>query len=243
MKRKMGVSVALLLALAALTVMTGCRWVKFPTFTETTSIPLRGATTVTAQIQQSVGELTLRASAVPTDGVQADFTYAPEDWKPDVVTSSEASSASFRISSPASDGRSWFGYMRNTWVITMPTGVKTDLGLDLGVGTSTVDLRGIDVASLSVRTGVGETSIDLSGTRTHNVTVRVQAGVGNLTLRLPRTISVKVTTPEKGVGNLSAPGFIQNGDLLINGEFLVAGPTIDIELVRGVGNVTLELTD
>lgn len=245
MKRKMTVAIALLLALMALAMMTGCRWVKFPTFAETESIPLRGATTLTGEIIQSIGELTIRPSATPTDAVGAEFTYAPESWRPSVSRSFNTSDTGFRIESPRDGGNLPFGYTRNSWVITLPGGVMTDLSLELGVGRSVVDLTGIDLTHLRARTGVGDTSIDLSkiDMPINNVTVRIEAGVGNLVLRLPRTVPVRITTSEQGVGNLSAPGFIRNGDLITNGEFLMAAPTIQIELVRGVGNVTLQLID
>jgi hypothetical protein len=245
MKRKMGLAVALLLAFVALTAMTGCRWVKFPTFDETTSIPLRGATELVGEIQQSVGELTVRASATPTDAVGAEFTYAPESWKPDVSISPNLGIAGFRISSPHEGGTQWFVYTHYSWVITLPTGVITDLTLDLGVGNSTVDLRGIDLFRLRAMTGVGNTTIDLSGIRptVQNPTVRIQSGVGNLTLVLPRDIGVAVTTQEKGVGNLSAQGFDRVGDKLTNAAYGGSDPQMEIEIVRGVGNVTLELAD
>jgi hypothetical protein len=239
----MTVAIALLLAATATLTLSGCKWVKFPTFSGTSTLALNGATNLTAEIVQSIGELTVSASTAPSRTVQADVTYAPESWKPVVTSSVNASDAVFRMVSPRDADRLPFGYTHNTWAVTLPTGVMTRLSLELGVGRSVVDLRGVDLSTLSVRTGVGDTTIDLSGTRSNDVTVQLMAGVGNLTLRLPRSMGVKVTTPEKGVGNLAALGFDQAGDTLTNAAYSGTGPKMVISLVRGVGNVTLEMTD
>jgi hypothetical protein len=243
MKRKMTVAIALLLAATALLTLSGCKWVKSLTYTGTSTLPLNGATSLTAEIVQSIGELTVSASTAASRTVKADVSYAPESWKPIVTMSANASDAVFRMVSPSDADRFPFGYTHNSWAVKLPTGVMTQLSLELGVGRSVVDLRGIDVNSLSVRTGVGDTSIDLSGARTKDVTVQIVAGVGNLTLRLPRGVGVKVITPERGVGNLSAPGFDQVGETLTNAAYSTTSPQIVIALVRGVGNVTLEVAD
>lgn len=246
MKRTIRVALAALIAVTALGSMTACRWVRMPSFTERSTLSLKGATRLAAEITQGVGELSLHASFDPPGAVTTEFTFAPESWRPDVTSSVASDTASVRISQPESSGFSLFGYTRNSWTVTLPAHVETDLRLRLGVGSSNVDLREIDLVRLSATTGVGDTTIDLTGPRTKDLTARIQSGVGNLTVRLPRNVGVKVNMVDKGVGDLSASGFTSQGDSMINAAYAGVtglGPTIEIDLVRGVGNVSLLLAD
>jgi hypothetical protein len=235
--------------IAVLVAITGCTRVRLQddastkTSTEAHSIPLQGATSLRVNVRQGVGDLTMRASSATTDVVQTVFTFAPASWRPELSSSVEASAASLRIAQPSSSGAPIFSDVRNSWVITLPKGVATDLSLQLGVGTSDVDLRGIDLTNLNALTGVGDTTIDLSGPRTTDLAAHIEAGVGRLTVRVPRTIGVRVTGRQDGVGHFTADGFVAEGNTWVNPAYSAAGPKIVIDLVRGVGDVTLVMVD
>jgi hypothetical protein len=241
--------VATTLILVAMLAATGCTRVRLQdnpstkTFTETSQVPLKGATGLTVDIVQGVGDLTLRGSAEATDAVRTAFTFAPEAWRPEVSSSVNGTSASLSIRQPDQSGVPLFGDMRNDWVITIPGKVPTDLTLKLGVGTSDVDLRVADITRLSALTGVGDTTIDLSGPRATDLPARIECGVGRLTLRLPKNVGVRVTGRKDGVGNFSADGFIAGANSWENPAYAGSGPKIDVDLVRGVGDVTLVLVD
>lgn len=248
MKKMTAVATALILV-AALAVTTGCTRVRLQdskttkTFTESNSVPLQGATSLAAVIHQGVGELTIHGSEDATGAVQTTFTFSPENWRPEVTSSVEGTAASLRIEQPSNSDATMFTDVRNSWLVSLPHGVATDLTLELGVGKSDVDLRGVDLTNLDVSTGVGETTIDLSGPRTSDLGARVEAGVGTLTMRLPRNVGVRVSGREKGVGKFSADGFTSQGDTWVNSAYAGSGPKIEIDLTRGVGDVILQLVD
>lgn len=249
MKRSIKYAVTLVALAAVLGATAGCTRVRLQddprtkTVVEAKSYPLSGATTLTADIAQGVGDLKVRPSADTTTDVRASFVFSPESWRPETTFSVDASTAVFRVRMPSDSSSPTFSHNRNSWTIDLPAGVPTDLKLRLGVGTSQVDLRGVDLTALDAVTGVGSTTIDLSGPRTTGLTARVEAGIGELTIRLPRGVGVRVTSANDGVGHVSAKGFTENGTELTNSAWTGTGPAIDIDLVRGVGDVTLVLVD
>ena len=251
MNRFMKYAVTCIALAAVLGASTGCTRVRLQddpktrTFTESNSIDLKGAAALKATIDQGVGELRVRPSVTATPGVvDTTFMFAPESWRPEVTSAVEGTAATLEIAMPNGASSPTFANTKNTWTITLPKGVATDLSLQLGVGLSQVDLRGLNLTGLDVKTGVGETTIDLSGPRTTDLASRIEAGVGALTLRLPRNVGVRITSDNNGIGHWSAKGFTESGTgFLTNSAWSGTGPKIDIELDSGVGDVTLVLVD
>jgi hypothetical protein len=243
MKRKIGTAVALLLALVTLTATTGCRWVKFPTFTESKTFSIQTVPNVRADIEQGVGELTVRPAAGMDAPLQADFTFAPESWRPVTSSSTEASTAVVRIVQPSDAGFNIFGYTRNVWNISLPIGHRTDLTVRLGAGNANVDLRGVDLTALDAEIGAGDLTLDLSGGRLYDLTARIRFGAGNVTVRVSRRVGIRVVLQEKGVGNMTFDGLRSQGDVYVNDAYAGSGPKIDVLISRGAGNITFELVD
>lgn len=246
MKSKLLVACALAGALA---LMSGCTWVKLQdraetrTTTENKVVAIDGASQLHTDLTIGVGQLTVSSTDESGSAMVADFTYAPADWKPQVSYSVEGTAGKLAVSQPGKVSAPIFDGVQNIWNVRLPKGVPTDLSLHLGVGQSTVDLRGLDLTALDVITGVGDTTVDLSGPRTTGLSARIEAGVGKLTVRLPKSVGVKVTGREEGVGHTSADGFIAQGSSWVNEAYSGTGPKIEIELTRGVGDVNLILVD
>lgn len=235
--------------LGALALTSGCTWVRLQdrpetrTTTENKVVALDGATALHADLRIGVGELVVSSTDASGSAMVGDFTYAPASWKPEVSYAVEGTAGTLTVSQPGKVSAPVFDGVQNSWNVRLPKGVPTDLSLHLGVGTSSVDLRGTDLTALDVITGVGDTTVDLSGPRATGLTGRVEAGVGKLTLRLPKSVGVRVTGREEGVGHTSADGFIAQGGAWVNEAYSGSGPKIEIELTRGVGDVNLVLVD
>lgn len=248
--RRMTIAAIAVLTLGAL-MASGCTRVRLQdrpdtrTFTETKEVPLDGAKQLEAQIVQGVGELRIHGEASSTTRTagtfKGTFTFAPESWRPEVTSTTSSDTVSLTVKQPQGSSVPAFHDAKNSWALVFPAAVPTKLDLMLGVGTSNLDLTAIDVTGLDVLTGVGDSTIDLSGARTHDVMARIEAGVGRLTLVLPRDVGARVKGREEGVGHVSAEGFIASGDSWVSSAYSGGGPKIEIDLVRGVGDVTLEL--
>lgn len=249
MKRIGAAALTVAVLAAVLLAATGCTRVRLQdgpstsTQTVSESIALSGATALDAKFTQGVGDLKIRAASDATDAVGTVFTYAPASWKPEVVSTVEGTSAKLTIAQPDHSDVSLFSNMKNEWTITMPRAVATHVTLRLGVGHSDVDLRGMDLVGLDVLTGVGDTTVDLSGPRTAALSARIENGVGTLKVRLPKSVGVRVNGQDDGVGEFKADGFISEGSAWVNEAYRGTGPKIEIDLTRGVGDVTLVLVD
>ena len=121
----------------------------------------------------------------------------------------------------------------------MTRDVPTDLELELGVGTSRIDLSEVDVRDLHVISGVGEATVDLTGPRKEDVNVDIDAGVGRLMVKLPRDVGVRVEGGESGLGNVTADGLTKQGDAYVNEAWGKPGPRMTVRVTRGIGELEL----
>ena len=237
------------LAIAAVAAGTGCTRVRLQdrpetrTVKEDRSVALEGAKSLRAQVRMGVGELTLSSEPSSTDAMRGSFTYTPASWKPEVDYRVSGGVGELAVRQPENTRIGALRDATNIWDVRLGGGVPVRLDLQLGVGRSDIDLRGMDVTDLRVRTGVGDTVIDLSGPRTGSTQGSIEAGVGSLLLKLPKDVGVRVTAQEKGVGNFNAVGLHAEGGAWVNDAYDGAGPKIEIEVKRGVGDVTIEVVD
>lgn len=247
MKRLLVAALAVALV-TGLVATTGCRRVRLAdepgSTTEAKAVPRGDVTRLDATIRMGAGEMTVSSDASSPAAMNATFTFAPTGWRPDVSYTTTAGVGTLRVEQPDSPGRPIAPdrYV-NVWNVTLGGGVPTDLDLTLGVGKSDIDLRGLDLTALKVLCGVGNATIDLTGPRTTDLKARIETGVGNTVVRLPRAVGVKVNGRSEGIGHLNANGFTIQDDSWVNDAWSADGPKLEIDLVRSVGNLTLELVD
>lgn len=245
MKKTIAV-VAVGVALVGLFAMTGCVRVplsenpgglKNRVTVDRSSYELDGAEKLVGNVRMGVGELSLSGSATSSDTLSGRFEYAPVSWKPIVAFETDGAEATFSAEQPENQSVNLGNNVRNIWTMKFPSGVPTDLTMKLGVGESRIDLQNVDVRDLVVLTGVGSTKIDLSGTRTNDIAARIECGVGETEIRVPSGMGVRITGAKDGLGDISTPGFSAEGDELVNDAYSAAGPKLEIQLTRGVGEV------
>lgn len=251
MKRNTVVALAVVLVLSVALFSSGCRRVKLSEVpgargpsSESTTVPLGVATRLATTVRVGAGSLRLHAAeASAALALEASFRNVPDGWDPEVRYSVEATKGVLDVLQADMSGgrlRDWaVGIPDNEWDLGLAAGVPTDLTLESGVGESEVDLRDIDVRKLDVVVGVGKTTIDLSGPRTSDIIGSVDGGVGDLELILPKGVGARLTGGDDGIGKRETPGFSRAGDALVNAEWGLAGPKIELRLTQGVGEVTV----
>jgi hypothetical protein len=233
----------------ALVASAGCTRVRLAQDPETATrsveetIGVGAATRLDATIVKGVGELVVSAEPSSTDVLGAVFTFAPAALRPDVAYAVEGDTGALSVKQPQVDGPLGGDRYINTWTLKLGGGVPTRLDLKLGVGTSRVDLRGLDITGLEILCGVGDATIDLSGPRATDLNARVETGIGRTVVRLPAGVGVRVTGREEGLGSTTADGFVAQGDSWVNQAYSGAGPKIEVDLTRGIGELELELVD
>lgn len=122
-----------------------------------------------------------------------------------------------------------------TWDVQLNPDVELDLRVDTGVGKTTLDLRGLQLVSLSVDSGVGEVDIYLPSVG--EMDVRVDVGVGKVTVFVPAGMAVRLRV-DAGLGNVKLDGnFASENGFYYSTAYDEDAPFIDIFLDGGVGNL------
>ena len=225
-------------------VLAGC-YVPSPKRGQTESLQqtfgLAGAESVSVSITLGVGKLRLAGGADSL--LDARFEYNIPDWKPTVTYDVADGRGRLVVEQPSRVvGATWPGNVRYDWDLKLNPGVPLELEVNMGVGKSEVDLRGLDVRRFSLAAGVGEGRIDLSGPRTSDLDASIKAGVGKLTLILPADIGVRVKA-QGGLGHVNAQGLAAQDDAWVNKSWGRTGTSLRIEVQGGIGEVDMRLTD
>jgi hypothetical protein len=229
-------SSVLMLALA------GC-YVPSPKLRKTESsqekVELAGAESVSVSVTLGVGKLRLAGGADSL--LDASFEYNIPDWKPVVSYKVEDGLGRLIVEQPSRVvGATWPGNVRYEWGLKLNSGVPMELEIDMGVGKSEVDLKGLNLRRFSLEAGVGEGSVDLSGPRPSDLDATIKAGVGKLTLVLPADIGVRVKA-QAGLGHVDAGGLKADGDAWVNDAWGKTKTSVRIEVEGGIGEVEMRL--
>ena len=228
------------LLLAAAFIFMGCKVfnvaVGGDTVTETISIEPQGATSLSVVIEMDLGELKLHGMGNTL--LYGSFAYNVPDWKPSTVYEVAGDKGVLRITQPGST-TSLTNDPVNTWDLGLGEGLPMDMEINLGAGTSDIDLTRIDVTSLRVSTGAGDLNVDLRGAWTHDLDIIINHGLGEITLQLPQDMGVRVDV-NKGVGEVNTSGLDQTGSVYTNAAFGESSSRLNIQIESGAGDINLE---
>jgi len=250
MRRTTLLVVTTILAVAMLG-SAGCRRVKLTdtpsgqaakASTESTTVPLGAAEALDVTVRMAMGVLDLKAGEPSsTAALDAKMEYAPATWRPDVTYGVEGTTGTLSVIQPDKVKAPSIGEAENTWTLALTPDVPTKLALRLGVGESNLDLRGIDLTDLNVATGLGQATVDLSGPLAHDLWANITCGVGDVDITVPGGVGVRVVRDSNaGLGDFVADGFEQRGEDLVNAAWTGTGPKLDLNVTRGLGDVTIE---
>jgi predicted membrane protein len=137
-------------------------------------------------------------------------------------------------------GATWPGNVRYDWDLKLNSTVPMELEVDMGVGKSEVDLKGLNLRRFSLEAGVGEGSVDLSGPRTSDLDATIKAGVGKLTLILPTEVGVRVKA-QAGLGHVNSGGLKADGDEWVNDAWGKTNASVRVVVEGGIGEVEMRL--
>jgi hypothetical protein len=203
--------------------------------TESRSVELGDARSVSVQISLGAGNLKLTGGAEKL--LDADFNYNVAALKP-VVTYTDGTLV---VQQPETEGMPVLRNItdfRNEWDLRLYDAVPMDLSVDLGAGSSNLQLAGLPLTRLDVSLGAGEDIIDLSGDWVRDLYVTINTGAANITLRLPRDVGVRVKV-EPGPNMIEATGLTKDGDVYTNAAYGVSDVTLQIDLQAGIGTINL----
>jgi hypothetical protein len=206
---------------------------------ESQSVELGDARSVRVEIELGAGNLEVTGGAEKL--LEADFTYNVAKLKPEVRYTDGMLVVWQPDGKGLSDLRGITDY-RNEWGLRLNDEVPMDLRVDVGGGTSDLQLAGLSLTRLDVTLGAGGSTIDLSGDRARDLYVTINAGAGDITVRLPRDVGARVQV-DAGVGTIQAPGLAQDGNIYTNAAYGESEMTLQVDIDAGVGQINLEIAE
>ncbi len=207
--------------------------------TESKSVEPGDAKSVRVKMVLGAGDLVVTGGAKKL--LEADFTYNVAKLKPEV----EFTDGTLVVQHP--DVR---GYrspqdirdFRNEWDLRLNNDVPMNLSLDMGAGTSDLQLAGLSLTGLDVKLGAGKSTVDLTGNWARDLDVTFDTGAANITVRLPKEVGVRVEAVA-GLGRIAASGLKPDGYVYTNEAYGTSGVTLHINIMTGMGQINLEVVE
>jgi CubicO group peptidase (beta-lactamase class C family) len=207
--------------------------------TEFQSVELGDAEAVRVEIEFGAGDLTVTGGAEKL--LEADFSYNVARLKPEVAYTD----GTLVVRQPEARGlpvlRDIDGF-RNEWDLRLTDEAPMDLSVNVGAGTSDLQLKGLSLTRLDVTVGAGESTIDLSGDWERDLDISIDSGAGDIRVRLPQDVGARVEI-NAGVGSVEAPGLTKDGDVYTNAAYGAAEVTLQVTIEAGVGQISLEVEE
>jgi hypothetical protein len=153
---------SLLAAALFIVVVSGCTFVRRtgPVQTESQTVELEGAESVTVDLRMGAGELTVSGGGDAL--MEAHFTYNVAEWDPIVDYSVSGDQGELTVRQLEVQDLVVDNY-RYEWDLRFAEDVPMDMTIRLGAGRSNLDLADLALTSLTVNAGAGDTTAGLSG--------------------------------------------------------------------------------
>jgi len=203
--------------------------------TESKTVELGDAGSVRVKIVLGAGDLAVTGGAEKL--LEADFTYNVAKLKPEV----EFTDGTLVVQHPDVRGYRTLQDIkdfRNEWDLRLNNDVPMNLSLEMGAGTSDLQLAGLSLTGLDVTLGAGKSTVDLSGNWARDLDVTFDTGAANITVRLPKDVGVRVEV-EAGLSRIEASGLKQNGYVYTNKAYGTSEVTLHINIMTGIGQINL----
>jgi hypothetical protein len=229
------------LVLLGVLLLAGCApWARVGALqTESQSVELGDAKSVRVEIEFGAGDLEVSGGA--DELLEADFTYNVARLKPEV----EYSDGTLVVHQPEAKGLPdlrGITDFRNEWSLRLNNEVPMDLRVNMGAGTSDLQLAGLSLTGLDISLGAGEHTVDLSGDWARDLEAKIDAGAASISVLLPKDVGVRVVV-ESGPHTIEATGLTQDGGVYTNAAYGVSEVTLQVNLAVGVGQIKLDVEE
>jgi hypothetical protein len=207
--------------------------------TESKSVELGDAKSVRVKMVLGAGDLVVTSGAKKL--LEADFTYNVAKLKPEVGFTD----GTLVVQHP--DVRGYrtlqdITNFRNEWDLRLNNDVPMNLSLEMGAGTSDLQLAGLSLTGLDVILGAGKSTVDLSGDWTRDLDAAIETGAAIVTVRLPKEVGVRVEL-EPSLTATNASGLTKDGNIYTNAAYGVSDVTLRINIQAGIGQLYLEVEE
>jgi hypothetical protein len=208
--------------------------------TESRSVEVENAESVQVNLRLAVGELNVGGGAGETRLMQADFAYNVAAWEPGVDYEVVGDSGELSVHQRGLDEGVPTRDVRNEWDLSLNEEVPVDLAVQMGGGVGNLDLDNLALTGLNLDVGAGSTRVDLSGDWGRDVSAVVRGGAGQVTVLLPSRMGVRVNAGTR-LGRVNAEGLSREGEAYVNDAYGDSDGTLKVEVTGGVGQINLEV--
>jgi hypothetical protein len=206
---------------------------------ESQTVELGDAGPVRVAIDFGAGDLKLAGGAEKL--LEAGFTYNVARLRPTV----KYADGTLAVRQPDTRGlpdlRNISDF-RNEWDLRLHDEVPMDLNVNMGAGTSDLQLAGLSLTRLNLMLGAGISRVNLTGSWARDLDATIDTGAADLTVRLPKDIGVRVEVDD-GPTVIEASGLTKDGNVYTNAAYGKSGVTLRIHLKPGIGRASLEVNE
>jgi len=201
---------------------------------EQAQIPLQGLRTVALQINHGAGRLRISPGAANENLLEGTFTGGL-----DRKEHQQGDHLDLTLSVPSHFFYWNWGAAGLEWNIKLNSQVSIDLEVNFGAGEIRLDLSGLDVSQLVLKTGASGNEIFLPS-REGLTRVRIEAGVSAINIHVPQDVAARIKT-ETGLAGVTIDRkrFPHQGGVSQSAEYDIAARKAEIKVSAGVGSVDI----
>jgi hypothetical protein len=207
---------------------------------ESRSVEVEGADSVKANLRLALGKLDVGGGASGSRLMEADFAYNVAAWETSVDYGVVGDSGELEVRQQGLTEGIPTQDVRNEWGVRLSGDVPLGLAVQMGGGVGNLDLDGLDLTGLNLDVGAGSTRVDLSGDWKRDVSATVRGGAGEVTMLLPSRMGVRVDAGTR-LGRVNSEGLQKDGEFYVNDAYGDSDNTLEVDITGGVGQITLQL--
>lgn len=208
--------------------------------TESRSVDAKNAESVRANLRLAVGKLNVGGGAANGRLMEGDFAYNVAAWRPGVDYEVVGDSGELTVQQRGLTEGVPTRDVRNEWSVRLSDDVPVDLTVRMGGGVGNLDLDNLALTGLNLDVGAGSTRVDLSGDWGRDLSAVVRGGAGEVTVLLPSRKGVKVVAGTR-FGRINAEGLKKAGEAYVNDAYGDSEATLKVIVTGGVGQINLEV--
>jgi hypothetical protein len=195
---------------------------------------LGGATQAAILLEPNSGRLSLDALS------GREFLAAgsiPQEQSPEVIKTYRADSVPPSFTIRGGDSRVYPGNPLGEWIIGLTPAIPLAVDVEMGAGSTDLDLTGLQIDHLEVNLGVGEINVTLPASG--DFAGKIEGGVGVVRVYVPEGSALRIQH-DSGLSIFDRPdSYLKSEDSYQSPNYATAANKIDLELAVGVGVVVV----
>jgi hypothetical protein len=197
--------------------------------------PLDGIERASLKVDFAVGQLDISQLSDSSSLIEGHLELAPRR-KPTWEIDRQGDRANMTLKyKEGFEAQSWG--RGDEWDLRLSPKVGLSLEVDVGAGSATIDLTGLDIRNLHVAAGAGQSTVTLPQEGDFSATV--SSGVGRLVLEIPKEMAARVRV-DRGLSALDiSRRFDRDGDVYLTDDWRTNENRVDLDIDIGVGLVTV----